>query len=275
MFNKKRLLKNDTIKSEEPLALDFFDMSKVESTMLRLDISSGSVENSDSAIEFHSQIKDNCNIDALGSFIKGSSDHLYTTLYLWVYDNEATLDLFKGRTFCYVEAESRLYLSILNCLISAFDKCSQSASSSAINKLLEIQKKSGKKLLTIQLIEFNRQYLDDLYGITAETVEQALKKEFPQYKDFNYANGAVTKEAVGDFVPVFLFFTPQDLKRAELDGNIDKMTDIAYNIISQKDESGILTKERFKPQAISRRALSSKQLYDIDMNIIFRKESRV
>ncbi len=126
-------------------------------------------------------------------------------------------------------------------------------------------KEGGEIPLYVTLIAFKRQYLDYLYCDTALVIEKELKSVFHLPDNFKYYAFNASEDINISGYPMFLFFNPDDLKEAEDKGYIDKMTDVAYNIILQRDVLHLLPpREHFKPQVFSRRDLSSKLLSCID-----------
>ncbi len=103
-------------------------------------------------------------------------------------------------------------------------------------------------------------------------ITKAIKDEFPQYGEVFYTNGF--NNYSGELTnrgEKLVFFTPNDLKDAQENQHLERIIDIVYSIlISQNDEykrfwlqNSDVSREDFKPQLLSRRDLTSEQLWSL------------
>lgn len=224
-----------------------------------------SYKHSPCAEKFHRKLKEKAGIEAVASFAYGDLK-LYPQmqLYVWVQDSEATEQILQNTPYQSCSRNHPLFQTIIECLIDALveDKNRMLASVFDLWNLQQINDANGedKIYVSVTLLSYLRCYTDDVLGATKNEVSEIISEHFPYYEkltcgSFSLESGPLAHNHL------YLFFTPEDQKRAEVSGDIEKMKQLAYDIIRTKDVHGYIAYEAYAPQIVNRRQLTSEQLF--------------
>ncbi len=226
-----------------------------------------SYQHSPCAEIFHRNLKEKAGIEAVATFAYGNLK-LYPQiqLYVWVQDSAATEQILQNTPYQSCSRNHPLFRSIIECLIDALgeDDNQAFADVSDLWKTQQASDANGKDkiYISVTLRSYLRCYADDVFGATKNEVSEALAEHFPSYEkltcgSFSLESGPLAHNHL------YLFFTPNDQKRAEASGDVEKMKKLAYNIIKMKDVLGYISYEAYTPQIANRRQLTSEQLFFI------------
>lgn len=249
---------------------DFFEMSKLDGcdkNLLRLDLSSGKVINSECANLFNSMLKDKCGIDSAGIYFYTIAQYEQIGIVIWVYENETSKKLLQQYNCKQLHFGDEFYKDICRCTLDALKAFSQEKYE-ILRDLFKKQadSKNSKILLYCNVISFEKQYLIALYNKTYKEIKRSLKEQFPQYKDFTYSTHSTNNNIEICSSPLLLFFKPEDLEEAKQHDHIDKMVGIIKAVIKSQDNLGLFDSDSFMPHIYSRRDLSTKIIEHIDFN---------
>ena len=226
-----------------------------------------SYQHSSCAKKFHEYLKQKTGIEVVATFAYGNLEVFpQMQLYLWVRDTFASEQILQNFSCQSCHHDHPLFQSIMECLIEALRQDRNAALADVLNllKMQQTDDASGQKQIYIQieLRSYLRCYTDDLLGATRDAVSQILTKNFPNYEHlqccaYSMQNGSLAHNHL------YLFQTPQDKEKASNSGDIEKMRKLAYDIIRAKDVHGYVSYDTYVPQIVSRRELSSEQLFYI------------
>ena len=216
---------------------------------------------------FHRNLKEKAGIEAVASFAYGDLK-LYPQmqLYVWVQDSSATEQILQNTPYQSCSRNHPLFQTVIECLIDALveDKNRMLASVFDLWNLQQINDANGedKIYVSVTLLSYLRCYTDELFGASKMEITSAFAKHFPSYEKltcnaFSLASGPHAHNHL------YLFFTPEDQKRAEVSGDIEKMKRLAYDIIKTKDVLGYISYEAYAPQITNLRKLTSEQIFFI------------
>lgn len=216
---------------------------------------------------FHRNLKENTGIEAVATFVYGDLK-LYPQmqLFVWVQDSAATEQILQNTPYQSCGRNHPLFRTIIECLIDALQENDNQALASVSDlwNMQQVNDANGedKIYVSVTLLSYLRCYTDDVFGATKNEVSEAFAEHFPSYEKL--ACGSYSLES-GPLAHnhLYLFFTPEDQKRAEASGDIEKMKRLAYDIIRTKDVHGYISYEAYAPQTANRRQLTSEQLFFI------------
>ena len=216
---------------------------------------------------FHRNLKEKAGIEVVASFAYGDIK-LYPAieLFLWVQDSDATEQILKNTPYQHFTRTNPLVKAIIECLIDALEE-DKNQTLSSICDLWRMQQENDsigedKIYVSVTLLSYWRSYTDELFGATKMEITSAFAKHFPSYEKltcnaFSLASGPHAHNHL------YLFFTPEDQKRAEASGYIEKMKRLAYDIIKTKDIHEYVSYESYAPHFTNRRQLTREQLFFI------------
>ena len=217
------------------------------------------------AEKFHRKLKEKAGIEAVASFAYGDLK-LYPQmqLYVWVQDSATTEQILQNAPYQSCSRNHPLFQTIIECLIDALGEDGNKvlASVSDLWNMQQISDANGedKIYVSVTLLSYLRCYKDDVFGATKNEISKAFAEHFPSYEkltcgSFSLESGPLAHNHL------YLFFTPEDQKRAESSGDIEKMKRLSYDIIRTKDVHGYISYESYAPQIVNHRQLTSEQLF--------------
>ena len=258
-----RIRKNETNNiSESPCVVEMSDINFGMPGQLFC-----SYKHSPCAEIFHQNLKEKAEIEAVATFVYGDLN-LYPQmqLFLWVQDSDVTEQILKNTPYQSCNRNHPLFKTIIECLIDALGKDNNQvlASVSDLWNMQQMNDARGedKIYFSVTILSYLRCYADELFGTTKNEVSEAFAEHFPSYEkltcgSFSLESGPLTHNHL------YLFFTPEDQERAEVSGDIERMRQLAYDIIKAKDVNGYISYETYTPQITNRRKLTSEQLFFI------------
>ena len=226
------------------------------------------IKNSDVAILFHKYLLEKCGISAKGSYLYGSIDSGYLEITIWADDNSTANKLLNGTRYQLLHPSDECFYAIIDCLCKALavhdEKCYKK-----VTELQAMQKKrdSGEApkdppSLCISFRSFVGIHRQELFGGTAPKITDQLRRSFPEYKHIECISTGVLYDGVY-ICHEFLFFTPKDQDTAMLNGDIEKMTEIAYQTLSKYDKLKMISKYDYHPEATNLRMYTREELFII------------
>lgn len=226
-----------------------------------------SYQHSPCAEKFHRYLNEKTGIETVATFAYGSLDDFpQMQLYIWVKDSDVTEQILHNTPYQSCRREHPLFCSIMDCLLCALrdDNNRVLSDVSSLWNMQQIADASGenKIYVTITILSYLRCYTDELLGATKEAVSLAFAEHFPSYErlmcgSYSLEGGPLAHNHL------YLFLTPEDQEKAKLSGDIEKMREMAYNIIKEKDIYGYLPFEMYAPEITNRRVLTSEQIFVI------------
>lgn len=226
-----------------------------------------SFKHSRSAEKFHRNLKEKADIEAVATFAYGNLEfYPQMQLYVWVQDSAVTEQILKNTSSQSCNRRHPLFRTVIECLINALREEGNNALA-GVSDLWRMQQENDENgedqiYVSVTLLSYLRCYADEVFGATSSEISQIFANHFPSYEKltcnaFSLESGPLAHNHL------YLFFTPNDQKRAEDSGDIEKMKSLAYDIIRTKDALGFISYENYAPQITSRRHLTSEQLFFI------------
>ncbi len=216
---------------------------------------------------FHRNLKEKAGIEAVATFAYGDLK-LYPQmqLYVWVQDSAVTEQILQNTSYHSCGRNHPLFPTIIECLIDALQEDGNQvlASVSDLWNMQQVNDANGEEKIyvSITLRSYLRCYTDDVFGTTENEVSEAFAEHFPSYEKLTCGSYSLESGPLAHN-HLYLFFTPEDQKRAEASGDIEKMRKLAYDIIKAKDVLGYISYETYAPQITNRSELTSEQLFFI------------
>jgi hypothetical protein len=226
------------------------------------------IKNSECAVLFHKYLLDECGISAKGSYLYGPQVSGQLQIRIWADDNDTSSKLLNGTTYRVIRPSNECFYPIIDCLRKALEQHDQKCYN-MVTELKEMQKKrdSGEApkeipSLHITLFSLSGIYKANLFGRTAQKATDTLRREFPEYKRLECFPTYALYDGI-DSCHEFLFFTPEDEKKAIECGDVEKMTEITYDIVCQYDELRAISKEDYHPKTSNHRMYTRDELFTI------------
>ena len=226
------------------------------------------IKNSECAVLFHKYLLNECDINAKGSYLYGTPDSEQLQINIWANDNDTSSKLLNGTRYQAIRPSNECFYAIIECLCKALEQHDQKCYN-MVTELKEMQKKrdSGEApkeipSLHITLFSLAGIYKANLFCRTAKKATDTLRREFPEYKRLD----CFPTYALDDGINTgheFLFFTPEDEKKAVERGDVEKMTKITYDIVCQYDELRAISKEYYHPKTSNYRMYTREELFTI------------
>ncbi len=216
---------------------------------------------------FHQKLKEKAGIEAVATFAYGDLK-LFSQmqLFVWVQDSAAAEQILQNTPYQSCRRDHPLFQTVIDCLLHALQEDDNQALTD-ISGLWDMQQLSDangedKIYISMTFLSYVRCYIDELLGATKEKVSQVFSEHFPSYDrlmcgSFSLEPGPLAHNHL------YLFMTPQDQKRAETSGDIEKMRKLAYDVIRAEDVYGHIPYEMYTPQITNRRELTSDQIFFI------------
>ena len=240
---------------------EFMRLSRMDDTFPWCDDSR--FGNSDTANEFHRLLPDNCGLNAAASYLEGDINNCTQLhLWLWVKDNEISEALIGDWSIKSVVCGEPYFDEIFSCLISAAERFDPDKAD-VLTGFYERQKNSDSILTYISINSYERAYKEICNNVIAERITEKLKIGFPQYPHlecFACAPGSLKQFSGG---LLLLFFTPDDQKAAEKNGDLEKIFAICRKTAEGADLRRLYSSEDMTPSVDNRRNFTRDELFII------------
>lgn len=228
----------------------------------------GEIKNSECAKKFHERLREATDMQAVASLVYEFGRDIHVVI--WLDDSEGSKKALKKVFKCpcanNVEFSSPLFRQTIDALresVLEFDKesCERITDLSAKQqKALAGGNEDERYCLSICLYSYMDQYRHTVLEDSSEKINEMIEKCYPGYDRIecvspnHYMTG-------NDIQHEFMFFTPEQQKRAESNGEYDKMRLEAYEIMSRYDIMNHISYEKYKPLCTNRRMYPAGLLY--------------